>query len=41
MAMALQHLRDSGNDFSFPDPFPLLKLNDNDEKSFLNGYLKI
>ena len=28
--------RDSGNDFSFPFPFP--KLNNNDEKSFLFGY---
>ena len=30
--------RDSGNDFSFPIPSPFLKLNDNDVKSFLNGY---
>ena len=33
--------RDSGNDFSFPDPFPFLKINDNYEKLFLNGYPKI
>ena len=32
--------RDSGNDFSFPVPFPFLKLNDNDKKSFLFGYPK-
>ena len=32
--------RDSGNDYSFPVPFPFLKLNDNDKKSFLFGYPK-
>ena len=32
---------DSGKDFSFPIPSPFLKLNDNDVKSFLNGYPKI
>ena len=31
------HSRDNGNDFSFPVPYPFLKLNDNDVKSFLNG----
>ena len=30
--------RDNGNDFSFPVPFPFLKLNDNCVKSFLSGY---
>ena len=30
--------RDNGNVFSFPVPSPFLKLNDNDVKSFLNGY---
>ena len=33
--------RDNGNDFSFLFPFPFPKLNDNDEKSFLNEYPKI
>ena len=33
--------RDTGNDLSFPDPFPFLKINNNYEKSFLNGYPKI
>ena len=30
--------RDTGNDFLFPIPSPFLKLNNNDVKSFLNGY---
>ena len=32
--------RDSGNDFSFPVPFPFKKLNDNEKNSFLFGYPK-
>ena len=30
--------RDNGNDFSFPVLSPFLKLNNNELKSFLNGY---
>ena len=36
----LPSFRDSGNDFSFPVPFPFLKINDIDKKSFLFGYPK-
>ena len=38
LKFALPGGRDNGNDFSFPVPSPFLKLNDNDVKSFLNGY---
>ena len=31
-------VRDNGNYFLFPVPSPFLKLNDNDVRSFLNGY---